>query len=155
MQPNPSALVTTANSRPPAFPPWPQAKMDHSESGTKERTTRSCPCPFSQSWPHHSFSGTLLQSPGDSRWAGENCTNWFRCSGIQCELPVLQRSSTTNSAIGSVIGARGDRGCSHPIPWICRGQPPDPRDHKLQWGCAATGHTHHDLLWDGSSWGWF
>ena len=55
----------------------------------------------------------------------------FGCSGIQCELPVLQRSCTTNPTIGSVIIARGDRGFSHPIPWVCRGQPPDPRDQKL------------------------
>ena len=52
-------------------------------------------------------------------------------SGLQCKFPVLQRSCTTNPTIGSVIGARGDRGFSHPIPWVCGGQPPDPGDQKL------------------------
>ena len=32
---------------------------------------------------------------------------------------------------GSVIGIRGDRGLSHPLPWVCGGQPPDPRDPTL------------------------
>ena len=44
---------------------------------------------------------------------------------------VLWRSCTTNPTIRSVIGARGDRGLSHAIPWIHGGQPPDPRDQKL------------------------
>ena len=51
--------TTTANSRPPAFPPWPQTKTDHTQRSTKERMTRGHPCPFSQSWPHCSFSGII------------------------------------------------------------------------------------------------
>ena len=43
----PAAPAATANSRPPAFPHWPWMKIDHPESGTKERMTRGHPCSFS------------------------------------------------------------------------------------------------------------
>ena len=60
MQPNPPpATAATANSRPPAFPPQPQTKSDQYESSPKDGTAGSCPTPFTQSRPHHSFSGGL------------------------------------------------------------------------------------------------
>ena len=47
MQPNPLwAQTTTANRMPPASPPWPQTKTDHTESSSKERTTSGHPVPF-------------------------------------------------------------------------------------------------------------
>ena len=113
----PPAPTTAANSRLPAFPPWPQTKSNHTQSDTEERMTRGCPCPFSKSWSSHLVSGTLLWGPSNNRWKGNNHTNWFRCSGIKCELPILWGTHTANSAIRSVIGARWDRRCSHPIPW--------------------------------------
>ena len=108
----PPALTTMANSRLPPFSSWPQPKTDHTQSSTEERMTRSCSCPFSKSWPCHSVCEMLQQGLRTHRWTGKNCTNWFGCSGIQCELPVLWGTCTTNSAIGSVIGARGDRGAA-------------------------------------------
>ena len=38
---------------------------------------------------------------------------------IKCS--ILQRLYPANSAPGLVVGIRGDRGCSHPIPQICGG----------------------------------
>ena len=46
---NPPAPTTMANSRLPAFPPQPQTKTDHTQSGTEERMTRGHSCPFSKS----------------------------------------------------------------------------------------------------------
>ena len=115
MWPNPlQAPITTANSRPLAFLPWPWTKTDHTESGTEEKMTRGCSCPFSKSWPHHSFSGMLWWGPSNNRWTGNNHINWFGCSGVQCELPVLLGTCTTDSAVGLVIGARGAGGAAIP-----------------------------------------
>ena len=40
----PLAPAATANSRPPALPPWPWTKTNHTDNGSKERATRGCPC---------------------------------------------------------------------------------------------------------------
>ena len=76
--------------------------------------TRGCSCPFPKSSSHCLVSGTLQQGPSNNRWTGNICTNWFGCSGIQGELPVLWGTCNTNSAIGSVIWARGDGGTAIP-----------------------------------------
>ena len=47
--------------------------------------------------------------------------------------------------LGQLLVLEGMR-CSHPIPQICGGKPPDSRDKRLQQGCAAVGYPHHDLL---------
>ena len=91
--------------------------------------------------------------PSDSGQAGNDHTDWFGCSGLQYKFPVLWRSCTADPSTGSVIGIRGDRGFHHPVPQICGGQSPDPRNQKLQWGCVAAGHTNYDLLWDSPSHG--
>ena len=51
-------------------------------------------------------------------------SNEHKCS-------VLQRDHPPHPAPGLVIRARGDGGCSHPIPQICGGKPPDSGDKKL------------------------
>ena len=34
--------------------------------------------------------------------------------------------------LGQLLELEGIGGCSHPIPWICGGKPPNSRDKKLQ-----------------------
>ena len=47
MQPKPLPVTTTtANSRPPAFPPWPWTKTNNYESSPKDGTIGSFPSPF-------------------------------------------------------------------------------------------------------------
>ena len=47
MWPNPPPVsATTANSMPPAFPPWSQTKTDHNESSTKDGWPEVYPVPF-------------------------------------------------------------------------------------------------------------
>ena len=50
-----------------------------------------------------------------------------------------------NQPLGWFLELEG-RGCSHPMPQICGGKPPDSRDKKLQQGCAAVCYPHHNLL---------
>ena len=38
-----------ANSKSPAFPPWPQTKTDHTAGSPEERMTTGCPCSFPKS----------------------------------------------------------------------------------------------------------
>ena len=60
MWPNqPLATTTTANSRLPALPLWPQTKTDYTQSSAEERMTRGHPCPIPLSWPHHLSGGML------------------------------------------------------------------------------------------------
>ena len=60
MQPNPPlAPAATANSGPQTFPPWPETKTNHNESGSKERMARVSLCPFPQPWPCCSLGETF------------------------------------------------------------------------------------------------
>ena len=59
----PPALTTTANSRPPAFPPWPQTKTNHTESSSKERMTRGFPCSFLNPDPVTHLVGCPNEAP--------------------------------------------------------------------------------------------
>ena len=34
--------------------------------------------------------------------------------------------------LGQLLGTRGNRGCSHPLPWVCGGQPPNSQGKKIQ-----------------------
>ena len=72
------------------------------------------PVPFLNPDPIACLVGCSNEAPVIVDGQGNNHTNWLRCSGIQCELPALQGTCTTNSVGGSVIGTRGDRGAANP-----------------------------------------
>ena len=128
------------------FPPWPQSKTNSYEGTKEEGMATGCPHTVSQSGPNSMSYRALQWSPCNYRWAGSCCLDRFGGLGFKNKCSIVWRPHLRNSAPGSVVGARGDGGCSHPIPQICGGKPPDSGDKRLQWGCAAVGYSHHNLL---------
>ena len=80
MQPNPPPAA--ANSRYPAFPPWPWTTTKHPKRNTKERMIKSHSCSISEPWPCHLVGGAFQWGPGDHGWARNNCFYRFGCSGV-------------------------------------------------------------------------
>ena len=118
MWPNPPlALTTTANSRPPAFPSWPQT--NHNESSSKERMARGHSCSFPQPWPHCSLSWTFYWSPSDSGWAGNECALIDSCAQVSsitshfCEDLALQ-----SQPLDQLLDLEGTGGSAIPYLWF-------------------------------------
>ena len=106
------------------------AKMLNKDWGTK----RMWPHPHQQQWTVNSYYSLPDPKPKPTQMKAVKRRGWSEVTPVaflnpkpiahlvECsnEVPVIVDGLET-TAIGLVVGIGGDRGCSHPILWVCGG----------------------------------
>ena len=129
MWPNP--LPAAANSKSPSFPPWPQTKTDPTEGSLAEGWPEVAPVPFINSDLIACLVGCSNKAPVliDGQETMALIDSSVQVSSVSSQF--CEELAWDDPIPASVIGIRGDRGHNHPLPWLCGGQPLDPRDPTL------------------------
>ena len=105
-------------------------KLTHMKAARRKGQEQVAPVPFLNPDPIACLVGLSNEAPVVIDGQEITALIDLGSSGVEHKCSVLLRAHPAHPAPGSVIEARGDGGCSHPIPWICGGKPPDSGDKK-------------------------
>ena len=113
------------------FLPEPNPKLTHMKAGRRKGQQQVAPIPFLNPDPIACLIGHSNEAPVIIDGQEVTALIHLGAQVLSISVEFCKEAHPANLAPGLFIGTRGDRGCSHPIPWISGGKPPDSWDKKL------------------------
>ena len=110
----------------------PEPKQTQGEAAKKRGQKEIAPIPFLNPDPVVQLVGCANKAPVVVDGCEVAALVDLGAQVLTMSVQLCEELGLEIQPLGQLLELRGNRGCSHPLPQICGGQPPNSRDTKVQ-----------------------